>query len=108
MKRVIKVRALTLDDRRKVEMTWGRTPPRSRLPQRAVSVRQSQEESINGRLSGRMGKSRCTSLIWRSICVVIALYYPARMYQAVVYKLSSVHALFISYSRTRPNVFAKE
>ena len=63
MKRVIKVRALTLDDRRKVEMTWGRTPPRSRLPQRAVSVRQSQEESINGRLSGRMGKSRCTSLI---------------------------------------------
>ena len=108
MKRVIKVRALTLDDRRKVEMTWGRTPPRSRLPQRAVSVRQSQEESINRRLSGRMGKSRCTSLIWRSICVVIALYYPARMYQAVVYKLSSVHALFISYSRTRPNVFAKE
>ena len=76
MKRVIKVRALTLDGRRKVEMTWGRTPPRSRLPQRAVSVRQSQEESINGRLSDRMGKSRCTSFYRRASALLFIPYRP--------------------------------
>lgn len=44
--------------------------------QRAVSVRQSQEESINGRLSDRIGKSRCTSFFRRASALLVIPYRP--------------------------------
>ena len=43
---------------------------------RAVSVRQSQEESINGRLSDRIGKSRCTSFFRRASALLVIPYRP--------------------------------
>ena len=42
----------------------------------AVSVRQSQEESINGRLSDRIGKSRCTSFFRRASALLVIPYRP--------------------------------
>ena len=49
---------------------------RKMAAERAVSVRQSQEESINGRLSDRIGKSRCTSFFRRASALLVIPYRP--------------------------------
>ena len=54
----------------------GFMTPEVVAPKRAVSVRQSQEESINGRLSDRIGKSRCTSFFRRASALLVIPYRP--------------------------------
>ncbi len=49
------------------------------LLERTVSVRQLQEELTTGILSGRIGKSRCTSLVWLGICFLLRYSCPVRV-----------------------------
>jgi len=49
------------------------------LAHTAVSVRQSRKESTSGKLPGRIGKSRCTSLVRLGICFIFPQSIPARV-----------------------------